>query len=380
MQIVHRIASFFKSVQPLSEGIYHYRSSAQDKAPYRLHLRLQKNGTGLLIVNASTVLQLNPTAAEYAYHFIRGATPQDAAHQVASRYRISRQQAEQDYHDFAEKIESLVETPDLDPVTVLELDQAALHSAELASPLRLDCALTYRLPPGSDPLNAPTKNVSRELTTAEWMTVLDNAWAFGIPHITFTGGEATLRDDLPDLIAHAEANGQVCGLLTDGHRLVDEAYLNTLLQTGLDHLMIVLPTQKEPNWQAIQNSLAADIFLAVHFTLTPKNAVKAEGIIRQLHQAGIEAISLSETDVSLQEQLSYLSDRVEHLGLHLVTDLPVPYSAENPVTLEMIEDATGAGRAWLYIEPDGDVLPSQGMAGKILGNILQNPLQEIYKP
>ena len=35
-------------------------------------------------------LQLNPTAAEYAYHYIKGTPPADAAREVASRYRIAR--------------------------------------------------------------------------------------------------------------------------------------------------------------------------------------------------------------------------------------------------------------------------------------------------
>ena len=30
-------------------------------------------------------------------------------------------------------------------------------------------------------------------------------------------------------------------------------------------------------------------------------------------------------------------------------------------------------QAWLYVEPDGDVLPSQGLYQQILGNILQTP-------
>ncbi|MCK7482054.1 MAG: hypothetical protein M0C28_36560 [Candidatus Moduliflexus flocculans] len=37
-----------------------------------MHLRLQQDGSGILIINASTILQLNPTAAEYAFHFIKG--------------------------------------------------------------------------------------------------------------------------------------------------------------------------------------------------------------------------------------------------------------------------------------------------------------------
>ncbi len=45
----------------------------------------------------------------------------------------------------------------------------------------------------------------------------------GIPHVVFTGGEPTLRDDLPELIAHAERNGQITGLNTNGRRLADRA-------------------------------------------------------------------------------------------------------------------------------------------------------------
>ena len=59
------------------------------KSRYRIHLRLQKDGSGILIVNAATVLQLNPTAAEYAYHFIKGP-PEEAARQISARYRVEK--------------------------------------------------------------------------------------------------------------------------------------------------------------------------------------------------------------------------------------------------------------------------------------------------
>ena len=33
--------------------------------------------------------------------------------------------------------------------------------------------------------------------------ILDQLWELGVPHIIFTGGESTFRNDLPELIAHA---------------------------------------------------------------------------------------------------------------------------------------------------------------------------------
>jgi len=58
----------------------------------------------------------------------------------------------------------------------------------------------------------------------------------------------------------------------------------------------------------------------------------------------------------------------------------VPYSSDHPVAAETAEDRIpeGAGRAWLYVEPDGDVLPAQGMADRVLGNMLRDPWERIY--
>jgi hypothetical protein len=370
----------FTPVTALPPGSYHLESAPEDGKPYRMHLRLQADGGGILVVNAATILHLNPTAAEYAYHLVRGASADEAARAIAARYRVNREQAYGDFRDFVDRIQTLVETEDLDPVTFLDFERIAPNSAELTAPLRLDCALTYQLPEGADPLMSPSKRVTRELTTDEWKAILDKAWDFGIPHVVFTGGEATLRADLPELIERAEHNGQVCGLLTDGHKLSEPAYLNTLLQTGLDHLMIVLPTGGEPDWQSIQNALVADIFLSVHYTITPQNVAGVAVLMQKLHKSGVEAMSLSISDPQLAAELAQLGQAAAEMGLRLVTDLPAPYSAANPVTLETAEDdeVSGAGKVWLYVEPDGDVLPAQGMSGQILGNLLTDDWEKIY--
>jgi MoaA/NifB/PqqE/SkfB family radical SAM enzyme len=260
------------------------------------------------------------------------------------------------------------------------MEHVQLNSAELSAPLRLDCALTYRLSAGNDPIIAPSKRVERELTTDEWQTVIDKAWAAGIPHIVFTGGEATLRDDLPMLIAHAEKNGQVAGLITDGIKLADSAYLENLLKTGLDHLMIILPTVGEPNWQSLKNSINADIFLSVHLTVTPQNVSGATALMDDLREAGVENISLSISNPSLKEQASGLHRHASIINMRMVTDLPVPYSDANPVAIESAEDAepVGAGKTWLYVEPDGDVLPAQGFSEQVLGNIFLDSWEKIY--
>ena len=61
---------FSKDIEPLQPGIYHYLASDDSPIPYRLHLRIEEDETGILIVNASTILHLNPTAVAYTLELI----------------------------------------------------------------------------------------------------------------------------------------------------------------------------------------------------------------------------------------------------------------------------------------------------------------------
>ncbi|MBN2388186.1 MAG: radical SAM protein [Anaerolineales bacterium] len=378
--IIEWIRERFTRVRPLPAETLHYQSPADEPA-HRMHLRMQPNGTGLLIVNASTILHLNPTAAEHAYHMMRGTPPESVARLFASRYRIGKDVALRDFVEFRERIQTLIHTPDLDPVSFLDFERVAPHSQELTAPLRLDCALTYQLPPGTQAAYAPVKRVDRELTAEEWGQILDKAWRFGIPHITFTGGEPTLRADLPELIARAEKNGQVCGLLTDGLKLADKNYLQILLQTGLDHLLFILQPENKASWKALETILPEDIHVTVHLTVTPGNLRKADQVLEKLAKLEVADLSLSVSDASLHPGMKALREQAANLGLTLRWDLPVPYSVDNPVANEVVDEAIpdGAGKVWLYVEPDGDVLPAQGEADKVLGNLLTDPWTQLYR-
>ncbi len=379
--IVDFFKHLFTPVRPLPAGIYHYQAPPDSPTPYRLHLRLEPDGSGLLIVNASTILHLNQTASEFAYHLI-AQTPEDQlVLEIADRYRVSRDQARKDYKELNDRILTLINTPDLDPEMFLDFERAAPHTHKISAPYRLDCAITYRLADTAlNPTLVPAKHIENELTGQQWCEIFDKAWSIGIPHIILTGGEPTLREDLPELIGHTETNGQVVGLLTDGLKLLDQAYLNTLLQTGLDHLMLSLNSDDERSWQALRNVLAVDLFVAVHLTVTLQNAVTIPQTLQQLSEMGVKALSLTASDPALHGSLLELRNKAAGLGLTLVWDLPVPYSAFNPVALETQQGdrPAGAGHSWLYIEPDGDVLPGQGI-NQVLGNILKDPWETLWR-
>jgi hypothetical protein len=378
--IIRSIRNLFKPAKPITPGIYQFQAPPEDPRNYRLHLRIEEDGRGVLIINAATVLHLNHTAAEYAYYLIQNLSAGQVVQEMAGRYNVDPMEVRTHYQDFTERIMTLINTPDLDPVTFLDFERHEPFSGAISAPYRLDCALTYRLP-GTEPEGAaPMERVTKELSTQEWNAILDKAYQVGIPHAVFTGGEPTLRDDLPELIQHAEDLGMVSGLLSDGLRLADGDYLNQLLQTGLDHLMVVLQPVEEGAWQALDNALAADLFVAVHLTLGQANQAEIPDLLKRLAEKGVHAISLTTSDPAMQDDLQKNRERVADLGMELVWNLPVPYSRYNPVSLEVQEEdgAEGAGKAWLYVEPDGDVLPAQGI-NQVLGNFLNDPWEKIWK-
>jgi MoaA/NifB/PqqE/SkfB family radical SAM enzyme len=226
--------------------------------------------------------------------------------------------------------------------------------------------------------------VDRELSTEEWLRIINQAWHAGIPHLIFTGGEPTLREDLLDLIRAAESNGQVTGLLTDGYKLGEQQFRQQLLESGLDHLLFALSPQDQLSWEALQATLDEDLHTTVHITITPDNVGDLESYLVRCQKMGANAISLSLStpdDPGLINALTEARGLVAEQGLSLKWDLPVPYSQHNPVSIELEgekEVKQGSGKAWFYVEPDGDLLPSQG-TNQVLGNLLQDKWEDLLE-
>ena len=372
--------SLFVTPRPFPPGNYQATTTTDDGSPLRLHLRVEKDGEGILVINASTILHLNPTATEIAYHIIQKTPEEDAFKEMMKRYRVDELVIREDFTNFKDRIHSIIHTPDLDPETFLDVDRLELHDKEISAPLRLDCALTYQLSNGDSSIFAPTDRVQRNLDSGEWKTIFNKAWQVGIPHVIFTGGEPTLRPDLPELVQAAQDLGQVTGLITDGLRFTEKDYLHQLLQAGLDHVLFILDPEDSQSWEALRDLTNEDIFVTAHLTINTKNQADAVGLLSKLKKLGIRSLSLSADSEKTKQAMGIFQQKSAEYGFTLVWDLPVPYSHNNPISAEMEAAESrkeGAGRTWLYIEPDGDVLPGQGI-NKVLGNFLSDPWEEIW--
>jgi hypothetical protein len=88
VSIIDRIRNWFSDEEPLSKGLYQYRTAPDADEQFRLHLRVEPDGRGTLVINAAKVLHLNQTAAEMAKLLVEETPTDEAAKEVARRYRV----------------------------------------------------------------------------------------------------------------------------------------------------------------------------------------------------------------------------------------------------------------------------------------------------
>ena len=109
----------------------------------------------------------------------------------------------------------------------------------LEPPLALLAELTHRCPLQcpycANPLEM--ERAGRELDTATWMRVMDEAAALGVLQIHLSGGEPAARRDLLQLVRHAASVGLYSNLITSGVTL-DARALAALADAGLDHVQL----------------------------------------------------------------------------------------------------------------------------------------------
>ncbi|MEJ5203534.1 MAG: PqqD family protein, partial [Anaerolineales bacterium] len=94
-----------------SAGIHHYLRE-DDTGKVRLHLRLEKDGSGVLLVNASRMYYLNATAAYMAYLRLEQIPLQSAIRMLTKRFHVSERQALEDYRKFQEELSHLIQPGD----------------------------------------------------------------------------------------------------------------------------------------------------------------------------------------------------------------------------------------------------------------------------
>jgi hypothetical protein len=146
--------------------------------------------------------------------YLEGRTQDEAMWALEGRFRVRREVARGDVAQVWADVDTLIAPDGACPIHDADLEVVPPFSQATSAPLRMDLALTYRCNDDCAHCYNARPRSFPEMPTQAWTQVLDRVHDIGVPHVCFTGGEATLRHDLPELTAHAASLGLVTGLLT----------------------------------------------------------------------------------------------------------------------------------------------------------------------
>lgn len=389
---------------PRYPGLFHFvRQDGEEKS--RVHLRLDANGEGTLIVNADRVMHLNPTAAFMACLILQGRTDSEIARLAARRYQASARQIGSDLAAFHGQFNDLLRPDAPCPIHVLDLETTMPFTARPSAPYRMDLALSYRCNNDCAHCYNARERDFPELDTVAWKRILDRLWDLGVPHVVFTGGEPTLRPDLPELIAYAEKLGHITGLNTNGRRLSDDGFVKQLVDAGLDHVQITVEsgtasvhnemvrcnTAFAQTIHGLNNALASRLYVMTNTTMLRTNLDTLPSTLDFLADLGVPTVGLNAliysgngltvgtglAESELQPLLDLASARTAARGQRLIWYTPTQYCEFDPTQHNLGVKGCSAALYSMCIEPNGDVLPCQSYY-EPLGSFLDDSWDSIW--
>ncbi|MFN2303778.1 MAG: radical SAM protein [Anaerolineales bacterium] len=405
MNLSTTISKMFNRPDLPQSGLFHYHIE-DNHGKMRIHLRVDPDGHGLLIIDANRVVHLNTSATVMTYLFLEGYSPEEATRYLRKKFHIPQTIAQGDFRDFQVQLEALLKPDGACPICELNLETTAPFSAKPSAPYRMDLALTYRCNNDcSHCYNARSRHFP-EMNLMQWKKVIDIVWSLRIPHVVFTGGEPTLYHHLPELVAYAEEIGLITGLNTNGRKLADLNLMNSLIDAGLDHVQITLESHlsevhnrmvaAKGAWSetvaGLRNVLGSDLYVMTNTTLLKNNYQEIEGTLNFLAELRVPTIGLNALIYAgkgaavgtglHEEDLPPLLETARRIidanGQRLIWYTPTQYCHFNPIQLDLGVKGCTAALYNMCVEPNGDVIPCQSYY-HALGNLLDQPWNEIWE-
>ena len=244
-----------------------------------------------------------------------------------------------------------------------------------------------------------------ELSTGDWKSILDRLRKIGIPQITFTGGEPTMREDLIELIGYGK--WFITRLNTNGVRLTKE-YCHSLKAAALDSMQITLYSGDKDihnrlvggegydnTVEGIKNAIELEISVSVNTPLCTLNEdyVSTLKFLNGLGVTYVTCSGLITTGNAAKDESAGLQLDKEKIGA-ILRDA-VAYCAENSMEIsftspgwvdgELCDElgittpTCGACLSNMAVSPGGNVMPCQSWLSEApLGNILSEDWEKIW--
>lgn len=235
-----------------------------------------------------------------------------------------------------------------------------------------------------------------ELTTREWLTVLDQLAELGVLRLQWSGGELMLRRDLDELLDHARRRGFVSSLRSHVG-LVDAATAARWRAAGIEKVTTSVYsldsgvhdafTRRAGSWRATLDGIGhlrrQGLAVGVGVVVQAGTVEEIPAMVAYFDALGCEVEfstsvyrdHLASPHLDLLDLTSAQRQRAHNLIARHQPGAQAPVAA---VSARADEGACGAGRSYLYISPDGAVWPCS-MFPMALGHLREHSLAEIWQ-
>ncbi len=279
--------------------------------------------------------------------------------------------------------------------------------AEIA--LTRSCQLRCRFCYGSCSAIPPTRGeIPGAMTTAEIQCVLGVIRnGAQVPSVSFTGGEPTLRSDLPELIGYAKSLDLRVNLITNGTR-IDREYARCLAGAGLDSVQVSLEGIRpethdamtgasgsfDATCRAIRHLADAGIHVHTNTTITRFNLDDCPRMPRFVKETlGRDRFSMNlviPTGRAAEDPgqivrydevgsiLELIVEASQQAGVEFMWYSPTPLCLFNPIPKGLGNKGCAACDGLLSVAPDGAVLPCSSCNDPV-GNILRQDFAEVWQ-
>jgi len=366
---------------------------------------------GLIIFRPNRMNYLNESAIlmlDRLYGSPSGPDVEAVVATVVERYGIGEEQARNDLRNLLLSISALL-SDDVRSAPSVKVMRFGSHHREL--PVLSEIAVTYKCNNRCTfcYANSPARGRDvPEMSTAEVEIVIDRIYDEAhCPTVSFTGGEPTLRKDLPELVSYAKRKGMRVNLITNGIKCGNEEYVGVLAEAGLDSAQVSIEggkaeihdavTQHPGAWEravrGVKNLRAASIHTHTNTTICGGNRDHLMELIDfiadELHSEYFSMNMVIRTGTALfhdEDDISYaeigpiieaLQAKANEKKVRFVWYSPVPYCMFNPVQAGLGSKSCACVDGLISVNPAGQLIPCSSFEQGI-GDLVHDSFDKVW--
>jgi radical SAM protein with 4Fe4S-binding SPASM domain len=273
--------------------------------------------------------------------------------------------------------------------------------------------------------------LDRELSREEKLRVVDQMGRLNVPMLAISGGEPTLSDDLIPVIRRAAGYRMHMSLATNGTTLTPDRCA-ALAEAGLRYVEVSLDSTdpvRHDAFRGIPGMWKRAVRGALNVVATPGLRLGIamcvhQGNLREVREMlrfaedelgagclahfnfipvgrGLEMVSGDITPAQREELLALLNEKMQAGGMGIIST--APQLGRVCLAGAAVEDGLitcshagggsglkarvvakylggcGAGRCYVAVEPDGNVTPCVYLPHRVMGNVRDKPLEQIFR-